>query len=81
MRRKYETFGRVGETVKGLGGSGVSARRQVLSTFLHHTGTEQSNFAVILATNQKSVLDKAVLDRVDSWSALGALALTGTIQM
>ena len=41
--------------------------RQVLSAFLHHTGTEQSNFSVILATNQKDVMDRAVLDRMDEW--------------
>jgi ATPase family AAA domain-containing protein 3A/B len=56
---------------RGREADGMSEEtRQVLSTFLHHTGTEQSNFAVILATNQKSVLDKAVLDRVDSWFEL-----------
>merc|ERR1719171_2712055 len=44
--------------------------RQVLSAFLHHTGTEQSNFSVILATNQKDVMDRAVLDRMDEWFQL-----------
>jgi len=39
--------------------------RNVLSSFLHHTGTESDKFAVILATNVPSVLDRAVLDRVD----------------
>merc|ERR1712194_392292 len=31
----------------------------------HHTGTESARIAVILATNVPSVLDRAVLDRVD----------------
>merc|ERR1719482_1870642 len=56
---------------RGRAGDSMSEEtRQVLSTFLHHTGTEQSNFAVILATNQKNVLDKAVLDRMDEWFQL-----------
>ncbi|CAD7950280.1 unnamed protein product [Amoebophrya sp. A25] len=39
--------------------------RNVLSTFLAHTGTETDKFAVVLATNVKDVLDRAVMDRVD----------------
>jgi len=39
--------------------------RNALSVFLHHTGTESARVAVILATNVPSVLDRAVLDRVD----------------
>ena len=39
--------------------------RNVLSAFLHHTGTESSRIMVVLATNCKEVLDRAVLDRMD----------------
>ncbi|KAF4742004.1 ATPase, AAA, partial [Perkinsus olseni] len=39
--------------------------RNVLSTFLAHTGTENDKFMVVLATNVREVLDRAVLDRVD----------------
>lgn len=39
--------------------------RNVLSAFLHHTGTENDRFVVVLATNIREVLDRAVLDRVD----------------
>jgi len=39
--------------------------RNALSVFLHHTGTESAKVAVILATNVPSVLDRAVLDRID----------------
>jgi ATPase family AAA domain-containing protein 3A/B len=39
--------------------------RNVLSAFLHHTGTENDKFAVVLATNIRDTLDRAVLDRVD----------------
>uniref|UniRef100_A0A7S2IQC7 AAA+ ATPase domain-containing protein n=1 Tax=Alexandrium andersonii TaxID=327968 RepID=A0A7S2IQC7_9DINO len=39
--------------------------RNVLSAFLHHTGTESDKFVVVLATNIRSILDRAVLDRVD----------------
>jgi len=39
--------------------------RNVLSAFLHHTGTETDKFAVVLATNVKDVLDRAIMDRVD----------------
>jgi len=39
--------------------------RNVLSAFLHHTGTESDKFAVIIATNIRESLDRAVLDRID----------------
>lgn len=39
--------------------------RNVLSTFLAHTGTETDKFSVVLATNVKEVMDRAVMDRVD----------------
>ncbi|EPT26791.1 ATPase, AAA family protein [Toxoplasma gondii TgCatPRC2] len=39
--------------------------RNALSAFLHHTGTENDKFCVILATNCREILDRAVLDRVD----------------
>jgi len=39
--------------------------RNVLSAFLHHTGTESEKFCCVLATNVRDILDKAVLDRVD----------------
>jgi ATPase family AAA domain-containing protein 3A/B len=48
------------------GGSAMSEdARNALSVFLHHTGTENSRIAVILATNVPSMLDRAVLDRID----------------
>ncbi|PHJ25103.1 aaa family protein [Cystoisospora suis] len=39
--------------------------RNALSAFLHHTGTENDKFCVVLATNCREILDRAVLDRVD----------------
>merc|ERR1712216_965164 len=39
--------------------------RNVLSAFLHHTGTESDKFVVVLATNLKESLDRAVVDRMD----------------
>jgi len=39
--------------------------RNVLSAFLHHTGTESDKFMVILATNVRDIMDRAVLDRID----------------
>lgn len=39
--------------------------RNVLSAFLHHTGTESDKFVVVMATNIREILDRAVLDRVD----------------
>lgn len=46
--------------------SGMSEEmRNALSAFLHHTGTESDKFCVILATNCREVLDRAVMDRVD----------------
>jgi ATPase family AAA domain-containing protein 3A/B len=47
-------------------GKGMSEdMRNALSVFLHHTGTENPKLAVILATNVPSMLDRAVLDRMD----------------
>lgn len=47
--------------------SGVMSEeaRNVLSAFLHHTGTESDKFVVVLATNIREILDRAVLDRID----------------
>jgi len=39
--------------------------RNVLSAFLHHTGTESDKFVVVLATNIRDILDRAVIDRID----------------
>lgn len=39
--------------------------RNALASFLYHTGTESKQFAVVLATNCKDILDNAVLDRID----------------
>merc|ERR1712194_560353 len=48
------------------GENGMSeSARNVLSSFLAHTGTETDKFCVVLATNVKDVLDRAVMDRVD----------------
>jgi ATPase family AAA domain-containing protein 3A/B len=57
-----DAFLRVG---RGKGDAMSEENRQVLSTFLGHTGTEQENFCIVMATNVKEVLDAAVLDRVD----------------
>mmetsp|Transcript_44415 Transcript_44415/g.125727 ORF Transcript_44415/g.125727 Transcript_44415/m.125727 type:complete len:556 (-) Transcript_44415:51-1718(-) len=50
---------------QGSDGSMGEDARNALSVFLHHTGTENANLAVIMATNIPSSLDSAVLDRVD----------------
>jgi len=52
---------------RGRGGDGKMSEdaRNALSVFLHHTGTENARLAVILATNVPTVLDRAVLDRID----------------
>lgn len=54
LRRGRSADGKMGEDA-----------RNALSVFLHHTGTENTRLAVILATNVPSVLDRAVLDRID----------------
>jgi len=47
-------------------GKGMSEdARNALSVFLHHTGSENPKLAVILASNLPSILDRAVLDRMD----------------
>lgn len=58
-----DAFLRRGRQSEGRGMSEDS--RNALSVFLHHTGTESHKLAVILATNVPSVLDRAVLDRMD----------------
>ncbi|CEM02546.1 unnamed protein product [Vitrella brassicaformis CCMP3155] len=52
---------------RGRMGEGTMSEelRNCLSAFLHHTGTETTNFCVVLATNVREVMDRAVLDRVD----------------
>ncbi|KAL8434062.1 hypothetical protein Efla_001534 [Eimeria flavescens] len=52
--------------VAASGSEGMSEdSRNAVSAFLHHTGTETEKFCVILATNCREILDRAVLDRVD----------------
>jgi ATPase family AAA domain-containing protein 3A/B len=46
-------------------GSMSEQARNVLSAFLHHTGTESDKFVVVLATNVRDILDRAVIDRID----------------
>ena len=50
---------------RGRAGAMSEDARNSLSVFLHHTGTENAHIAVILATNVPTVLDRAVLDRID----------------
>jgi len=58
-----DAFLRVG---RGSESGGMSEEaRNVLSAFLHHTGTESDKFVVVLATNIREILDRAVLDRID----------------
>lgn len=52
-------------TGRGTDAAMSEEARNVLSAFLHHTGTENDKFVVVLATNIKDVLDRAVIDRVD----------------
>jgi len=53
-------------TGRGSDAGGMSEEaRNVLSAFLHHTGTESDRFVVVLASNIRDVLDRAVLDRID----------------
>jgi ATPase family AAA domain-containing protein 3A/B len=49
----------------GASGGMSEDMRNVLSAFLHHTGTESNRIMVVLATNCRDVLDRAVLDRMD----------------
>jgi ATPase family AAA domain-containing protein 3A/B len=49
----------------GAAGGMSEDMRNVLSAFLHHTGTESNRIMVVLATNCRDVLDRAVLDRMD----------------
>lgn len=52
---------------KGRGSDSAMSEdaRNALSVFLHYTGTENARVAVILATNVPSVIDRAVIDRID----------------
>ncbi|KAK1444356.1 ATP-ase like protein [Babesia gibsoni] len=52
--------------------SGMSENmRNALSSFLYHTGTESKEFCLILATNERQILDRAVLDRMDEQYEFG----------
>jgi len=47
-------------------GAGMSeALRNALTTMLYHTGTQSSQFMLVIATNRPGDLDSAVLDRLD----------------
>lgn len=52
-------------------GSMSEEARNVLSAFLHHTGTESDKFVVVLATNIRETLDRAVIDRIDEGFEFG----------
>ena len=60
-----DAFLRQGRAISGGSGAMSEDMRNVLSAFLHHTGTESNKVMVILATNCRDVLDRAVLDRMD----------------
>merc|ERR1719235_610660 len=55
--------------------------RNVLSAFLHHTGTESDKFMVVMATNVREILDRAVLDRVDEHFEFPLPSLDQRLQM
>lgn len=59
-----DAFLRVGRGAES--GSMSEEARNVLSAFLHHTGTESDKFVIVLATNIKDILDRAVVDRIDA---------------
>jgi len=46
-------------------GTMSEALRNALTTMLYHTGTQSSQFMMVLATNRPHDLDSAVLDRID----------------
>lgn len=51
---------------KGREGDRMSEEmRNALSAFLYRTGTESTNFMIILASNVPQALDKAIIDRID----------------
>mmetsp|Transcript_7638 Transcript_7638/g.14885 ORF Transcript_7638/g.14885 Transcript_7638/m.14885 type:complete len:591 (+) Transcript_7638:166-1938(+) len=50
---------------RGTEGGMSEDMRNVLSAFLAHTGTESDKFCVVMATNVRDILDRAVLDRID----------------
>ncbi|KAK2195945.1 bifunctional ATPase [Babesia duncani] len=45
--------------------------RNALSSFLYHTGTENSHICLVLATNERQILDRAILDRMDEQFEFG----------
>jgi ATPase family AAA domain-containing protein 3A/B len=65
----------------GAAGGMSEDMRNVLSSFLHHTGTESSRIMVVLATNCREVLDRAVLDRMDEEFEFPRPGLPQRIQM
>merc|ERR1719223_1191228 len=47
------------------GGNMSEPLRNALTTMLYHTGTQSSQFMLVIATNRPGDLDAAVLDRID----------------
>jgi ATPase family AAA domain-containing protein 3A/B len=62
-------------------GSMSEEARNVLSAFLHHTGTESDKFVVVLATNIRETLDRAVIDRIDEGFEFGLPSLNERVKM
>jgi len=55
--------------------------RNVLSTFLTHTGTQSSSLMLVLATNRPGDLDSAVTDRIDEAVYFGPPALPERVRI
>eukprot|EP01071_Lankesteria_metandrocarpae_P013491 Lankesteria_metandrocarpae@DN7249_c0_g1_i1.p1 len=56
--------GRGGDESKTYGAMSEELRN-VVSTFLHQTGTESDKVCIVLATNEVDTIDRAVVDRID----------------
>lgn len=52
---------------RGTGGDGMMSeeQRNALSTFLYRTGTPSNKTMIVIATNEPTTVDSAILDRMD----------------
>eukprot|EP00927_Polykrikos_kofoidii_P037169 TRINITY_DN31344_c0_g1_i1.p1 TRINITY_DN31344_c0_g1~~TRINITY_DN31344_c0_g1_i1.p1 ORF type:complete len:888 (-),score=206.07 TRINITY_DN31344_c0_g1_i1:161-2824(-) len=63
------------------GGNMSEALRNALTTMLYHTGTQSSQFMLVIATNRPGDLDSAVLDRVDECVEFGLPEVNARLDM
>lgn len=63
------------------GGGGGGGMRNALNALLYQTGTQSTDFMLVLATNRPEDLDAAILDRIDVSLRIGLPGLPECLQL